>query len=158
MLGWRPMRAASAPARPAIEWLDREPEFSALATRLAELVEIQRLLRSAWPSTPLEALAISAGTLVLAARHAAQAARLRQSTPSLLRALSAHGAAVERIEIRVLRPDLTIPAARDPRPRAPIPAQALADLERLGQQVRGSTRLAHTLKRLGERRRGAAEG
>lgn len=124
----------STPARAAAAWLDDETAFRALALRVDRLVELQSLLAARFPNVPLTVVTLDAGTLTLRAPNAAWVARLRQSAPTMLQALQARFAGIERIRIATQRTRDAAPAPVRT-PRAAIPSTALQELDRL----RGST-------------------
>jgi len=117
-------------ARPATAWLDDESGFRALAAKVDRLVEVQATLRERFAQAPLTVVALDGDTLVLRAPNAAWAARLRQSTPTMLQALRERFAGIGRIRIVTQRSVDALPA-RAHAPRAAIPSSALRDLERL---------------------------
>lgn len=121
-----------APARPAADWLEDESAFRALSARVDRLVALQSLLAGRFPGAPLTVVALDAGALTLRAPNAAWAARLRQSTPTMLQALRGHVAGIERIRI-VTRKTGETAAAPMRAPRAAIPSAALRELDRLGR-------------------------
>ncbi len=76
---------------------------------------------------------LNAGTVTVVVPGAAWATRLRQIEPTLVAALAAEGLRVERLKIR---PQRQLPAtARPAAPKAPVPAQALAALDALADEV-----------------------
>ena len=118
-----------------IDWLRTEPAFRDAASRLARLVELQAMLAAAYPQAPLTVLSLGEdGTLALATRNAADAARLRQLEPSVVAALRRRGAPVERLRIRPRRNLDRMTTGPVNAPRAPIPADALASFEALEHQ------------------------
>lgn len=109
------MSAASKRAS-AIDWLQAEPAFREVASRLASMVELQAMVSASYPQSPLTVLSLSEdGTLAIAARNAAEAARLRQLEPTLVDHLRRRGAAVARLRIRTRRNPAD--AVRPPRDR-----------------------------------------
>ena len=117
-----------------IDSLHTDPVFRELASRLASMVELQAMVSAAYPQAPLTVLSLSdEGTLAIAARNAAEAARLRQIEPSLVDSLRRRGAAVSRLRIRTRR--TAAESARLPPPalRSPIPDSALAEFAKLGE-------------------------
>jgi hypothetical protein len=114
----------------AIDWLKVEPAFREVASRLASMVELQAMVSASYSQSPLTVLSLSEdGTLAIAARNAAEAARLRQLEPTLVDNLRRRGAAVARLRIRTRRN--TADAVRPPPgpPRTPIPESALSGFE-----------------------------
>ncbi len=117
-------------ARPVTAWLDDESAFRALVARVDRLVELQSLLRERFAQAPLTVVALEADTLTLRAPNAAWAARLRQSTPTMLQAVRPRFAGIARIRIVTQRTGDAAPAPAHA-PRAAIPSAALRELERL---------------------------
>ncbi len=117
-------------ARPVAAWLDDETTFRALVARVERLVELQSVLRECCAQAPLTVVAVHAETLTLRAPNAAWAARLRQSTPTMLQALRPRFAGIARIRIVAQRTGDAAPAPTRA-PRAAIPSAALHDLDRL---------------------------
>ncbi len=110
----------------SIDWLHGEPAFRELASRLASLVELQAMVSATYPQSPLTVLSLSEdGTLALAARNAAEAARVRQLETTLVTGLRRRGAAVQRLRIRTRRTLAESARAPAPKHRAPIPDSAL---------------------------------
>lgn len=123
-----------ASARPAADWLADESAFRELHARVDRLVALQSLLAGRFPGAPLTVVALDAGTLTLRAPNAAWAARLRQSTPTMLQALRGHVAGIERIRIVTRRTGESTPAPMRA-PRAAIPSTALRELDRLREHT-----------------------
>ena len=139
-------------SRPVSAWLDDETGFRALAARVDRLVELQSALREHFAQAPLTVVALDAGTLTLRAPNAAWAARLRQSTPTLLQALRARFAGIERIRIVTQRAG-EASSSRAHAPRAAIPSAALRALDRLRADT-DAPALGDALARLVRRHRG----
>ncbi|MCD6679268.1 MAG: DUF721 domain-containing protein [Burkholderiaceae bacterium] len=139
--------------RPVSAWLDDETAFRALAARVDRLVELQQALREHVAQAPLTVVALDAGTLTLRAPNAAWAARLRQSTPTLLQALRARFAGIDRIRIVTQRAGETSFAAAHA-PRAAIPSAALRELDRL-RAATDAPALGEAIERLVRRHRSA---
>jgi hypothetical protein len=117
-----------------IDSLQTEPVFRELASRLASMVELQAMVSAAYPQASLTVLSLSEdGTLAIAARNAAEAARLRQVEPSLVESLRGRGAAVNRLRIRTRRTLIDAARLAPPALRAPIPESALAAFDELGK-------------------------
>ena len=110
-----------------------------MASRLAGQVELQAMLAASYPQAPLVVLTLSDGTLSVAARNAADAARLRQLEPTVIANLKRRGAGVERLRIRTRRN--TDDSASAPRftPRTPIPATALDGFAQLEGEAQSDT-------------------
>ena len=145
-----PMKPSTA--RAAAAWLDDESAFRALAARVDRLVEVQAALARHFPQVPLTVVALDADTLTLRAPNAAWAARLRQSTPSMLQALRSRFAGIGRIRIVTRRTGERSPAPVRV-PRAAIPTQALRELDRL-RAATDAPALGEALERLVRRHRG----
>ncbi len=141
-------------ARHASAWLDDETGFRALAARVDRLVELQSALRERFAQAPLTVVSLDAGTLTLRAPNAAWAARLRQSTPTMLQALRARFAGIDSIRIVTQRAG---EASRTPvhAPRAAIPSAALRELDRLRADT-DAPALGDALARLVRRHRSAS--
>ena len=119
-----------------IEWLKSEPAFRDAATRLAGMVELQAMLNAAYPQAPLTVLSLGEdGTLAVATRNAADAARLRQLEPSVVAGLRNRGAPVARLRIRPRRNRDLMASQPAGAPRAPIPAATLSHFEALESQA-----------------------
>lgn len=141
------------PARAAATWLEDETAFRALAARVDRLVELQSLLAEHFPKTPLTVLSLDAGKLTLRAPNAAWAARLRQSTPTMLKALQTRFAGLERIHFVTQRSGEAV-SAPSRTPRAAIPSTALRELDRL-RQTSDTPALGEALARLVRRHQAA---
>jgi Dna[CI] antecedent, DciA len=80
--------------------LSRDPRYQALQDQLAKLSALQDTLDEQWPQMRLKVRSLKDGNLSLTASSAAQAARLRQIEPSLLRALQTREGEVTRISFK----------------------------------------------------------
>ncbi len=130
----------SAPAqRAAIDWLQTEPAFQGLASKISGMVELQALLNRAYPHGAVEVLSLEGDTLVVAAGHSAAAARLRQLAPSVVNAMQSRGVRVSQLRVRTRRGADGDPRRQPPAPRAPIPASALEALHTLRQEARSDS-------------------
>lgn len=132
-------------ARAASAWLEDEDSFRALAARVDRLVELQSVLAERLPRVPLTVVALDAGTLTLRAPNAAWAARLRQSTPTMLQALQERFAGIERIRFVTQRTGDDPAPVRTP--RTAIPSAALRELDRL-REATDAPALGDALRRL----------
>ncbi len=139
--------------RPVTAWLDEETDFRALAARVDRLVELQSALHEQFAQAPLTVVALDTGTLTLRAPSAAWAARLRQSTPTMLQALHTRFAGIDRIRIVTQRTGDAAPA-RTQAPRAAIPSAALREFDRLRSRT-DAPALGEALARLVRHHRGA---
>lgn len=146
----RPARKPSS-ARPVADWLGAEATVRTLSARVERLVSLQARLAAGFPGVPLAVVSLDGGTLTLRTPNAAWAARARQSTPTMLAALRGECADLVKIRIVAQRPS-DAPAARPREPRAPVPAQALLELERLGSAL-ANPPLEQALRQLVRRQR-----
>jgi hypothetical protein len=80
--------------------LKRDPRFQSLQVHLQVLTDLQSMLDQQWPQMRLKVRNLKDGTLSLSAGSAAQAARLRQIEPSILRALQTQGREITRISFK----------------------------------------------------------
>jgi hypothetical protein len=120
----------------AIDWLKAEPAFREVASRLSSMVELQAMVAASYPQSPVTVLSLSEdGTLAVAARNAAEAARLRQLEPTVVARLRQRGAAVQRLRIRSRRTADAVSQAPSGKPRDPIPQNALQAFESLQAQA-----------------------
>jgi hypothetical protein len=119
----------------AADWLSTDPAYRELALRIGGLVELQAMMSASYPELRVDVLSLEGGTLAVAARNAALAARLRQLEPSVVGALRRRGAAVERLRIRTRLGHDAGAAATPSQPRPPIPQSALSALRDVGAQV-----------------------
>ncbi|MFM7569069.1 MAG: DciA family protein [Betaproteobacteria bacterium] len=120
----------------AIDWLKAEPAFREVASRLSSMVELQAMVAASYPQSPVTVLSLSDdGTLAVAARNAAEAARLRQLEPTVVARLRQRGAAVQRLRIRSRRTADAVAQAPSGKPRGPIPQDALQAFESLQAQA-----------------------
>ncbi|HMN79495.1 MAG TPA: hypothetical protein PKA20_06145 [Burkholderiaceae bacterium] len=120
------------PARPAADWLARQPGFQDLAAHSSRLARLQADLDRCAPMKGLVVNSLTDSVLVVTTRTAGLAAKLRQCEPSLLAGLTRSGWKVSRIRIR---PQPQRAADRPPAPavrqKSPVPAAALAQLNEL---------------------------
>lgn len=126
-----PRRPPPAPSRAAGQWLEEEADFRSVAAQAARLIEIARALQEIHPAQPVMVLGLDQGTMKIASRNAAEAARLRQIEPRLVAQLRNRGIAVERLRIQTRRHVFTAPGGPTVRlssGRGPIPDQALGAL------------------------------
>jgi hypothetical protein len=80
--------------------LQRDPRYQSLQVHLDVLTHLQTTLDQEWPQMRLKVRNLKDGTLSLTASSAAQAARLRQIEPSILKTLHAQGREVTRISFK----------------------------------------------------------
>ncbi len=117
-----------------------------------QLVRLQRQLDLQLPDYLQGAVAVAnlqGGILALHVQNATVAARLKMLLPRLREGLSAQGAPVEEIRVRVRLPKNT--DARRPPPVREIDDNVLAGLEHLKEQLTERSPLAGPLARLIER-------
>lgn len=141
-------------SRPAIDWLQAEPGFARLGEQAARLAALQADLRECVPGLALTAIALERDVLVVGAAHAAVAARVRQTGPSVVAALGRRGWRIASIRFKPQwRP------SQAPRPRlekgAPGP-DAVAGIAALSERV-DDPRLKAALRRFAARH-GAGRG
>lgn len=116
----------------AIGWLEQQVEFRSLAARAATLLDLQADLRRCTPGLALTVLGLDGGDLLVGALNAPAAAKLRQLAPSILRAMQDRGWQVRRIRFRPQPASFEVSPA-PARTKDAIPAQALSELEALGE-------------------------
>jgi hypothetical protein len=117
-----------------LRWLAQQPGFRDVADRADRLLALQRDLQACASALELQALGVDGETLLVGARGAAAAAKLRQMEPSILACLRARGWPLARIRFRP-RSAGTTAAPPPPRARPPIPDEALAGLRDLAQKA-----------------------
>ncbi len=138
----------------ALSWLRREPAFVQLREQAGRLAAVQRALQEAMPGLELTVIALERDTLVVGARHAASAARVRQVGPTLLAALARAGWRIERIRFRTRWQP---PPEGPPRPPKAAPGpNAIAAIAALSDRVE-DPRLRAALARMAARHRSPAE-
>lgn len=136
----------------ALGWLGREASFRALTDRAERLLALQADLRRIAPALDLVAMGVEQETLTVGTPGAAAAAKLRQQAPTILAGLNDRGWQVKRIRFRP-QPRGFAPPPPPTRPRADIPAGALAEFAALGEQT-SSDRLKEALTHLVRSRTG----
>ncbi|HYF57883.1 MAG TPA: DciA family protein [Burkholderiaceae bacterium] len=154
-----PSRLKPSASRPALAWLRTEPVFARLGEQASRIAAVQADLLETMPGLAVTVIAFEQDTLVVGARHAAVAARVRQLEPTLLAALRRRGWKLDRIRFK---PQWQAPPAAPVRRVKDSPgADAVARLEELSEQV-GEGRLRAALRRMAARHgtgpRGDAEG
>ncbi len=137
----------------ALGWLEREAAFRSLTDRAERLLALQADLRRIAPALDLVAMGVEQETLTVGTPGAAVAAKLRQQAPTILAGLNGRGWQVKRIRFRP-QPRGSAPPPPPVRPRADIPARALAELSVLSEQA-SSPRLKEALTHLVRSRAGA---
>lgn len=120
--------------RHPLRWLGQHPGFRELAGRADRLLALQEDLNACCASIDLQALGVDGETLLVGARGAAAAAKLRQMEPSILACLRARGWPLTRLRFRP-RSAGSVAAQPPPRIKPPIPEDAL---ERLRELARGT--------------------
>lgn len=125
--------------RAAIDWLQTEPAFQGLASKISGMVELQALLNRAYPHGAVEVLSLEGDTLVVAAGHSAAAARLRQLAPSVVSAMQSRGVKVSQLRVRTRRSAPSDARRQAAAPRPPIPASAIEALQTLREEARSDS-------------------
>jgi hypothetical protein len=139
-------------SRNAVAWLRTEPGFARLGEQAARLADLQADLARCVPGLALTVVALERDTLVVGAAHAAVAAKIRQSTPTVLAALARQGWKIERIRFK---PQWRPGPARPPRRQKDAPgAAAVASIAALAERVE-DPKLKEALRRLAARHGGA---
>lgn len=118
--------------RHPLRWLGQQPGFRELADRADRLLALQRDLQACASAMELQALGVEGETLLVGARGAAAAAKLRQMEPSILACLRARGWPLAKIRFRP-RSAGTTAAPPPPRVKPPIPDDAIARLRELAE-------------------------
>ena len=140
-------------SRPVIDWLQAEPGFARLGEQAARLAALQADLRECVPGLALTAIALERDVLVVGAAHAAVAARIRQTGPSVLAALGRRGWRIASIRFKPQWQPSQAPAARTAK-AAPGP-DAVACVDALSERVE-DPRLKAALRRFAARHRRSA--
>jgi hypothetical protein len=141
-------------SRPAIDWLQTEPGFARLGEHAARLAALQADLGECVPGLALTAIALERDVLVVGAAHAAVAARIRQTAPTVVAALARRGWRIASIKFKPQWRPAQAPVARVAK-GAPGP-DAVAGLAALSERV-DDPRLKAALRRFATRH-GAARG
>jgi hypothetical protein len=150
-----PRRAKPTSSRAAGQWLEDEADFRSIAAQAERLIEITRALHEIHPAQPMMVLGLDQGTMKIASRNAAEAARLRQIEPRLVAQLRNRGIAVERLRIQTRRHAFAAQggsAVRLSSGRGPIPDQALGALHAIREGL-SPGRLSRALDTLNARQR-----
>lgn len=139
----------------ASRWLEDAADYRSVAAQAARLIEIARHLREIHAAQEMTVLGFDLGTLKIACKNAAEAARLRQIEPRLVAQLRHRGVAVERMKIQTTRHSSMSKAGAPTRlstGRAPIPAATLDALGEIRERLEAG-RLATALITLITRQR-----
>lgn len=140
----------SQPAASALNWLALDDTGASIMATAQALMEAERVVRKALPPVLAHSCRVAnidRQCVTLAVPGAAHATRMRQLTPTLLRALNQHGWNLNQIEIRV-QAGLLAPAAKPPpREVQPLGRKALDCFEELQNTVRPGP-LADAISRL----------
>lgn len=125
-------------AAPALQWLALDATGASLMAKAQDLLQAEQVVRKALPPVLAHGCRVAnidRQCITLAVPGAAHATRLRQLTPSLLRALQARGWNLTDVEIRVQAmlgaPDTT----RPPREVRPLDRNALKCFHALHENV-----------------------
>lgn len=137
--------------RQAIDWLQAEPAFAQVGEQSARLAAVQQALQRSLPTVALTVVAFERGQLVVGAAHAAVAAKLRQSEPSLIAALARNGWKVDTIRFKTQwKPDVPV---RPRREKGKPGEAAVADISALARRIEHPG-LSEALSRLARRHGG----
>jgi len=133
-----PSRRSRAAATPALQWLAHHPQGASLLQTARELLALQTDMAPALPRALgrcVRAARLENGTLALSVSSPAQAARLRQVTPAVVRQLHARGWPVNDIMIRIDASGGANRAQKTQRETRPLDSQALSLFAALQQNV-----------------------
>jgi|SRR5690554_2843029 len=128
----------SSSAYQALNWLALDDTGASLVATAQALMQAENVIRKALPpilAPSCRVAKIDRQCLTLAVPAAAHATRLRQLTPTLLRALESHGWNLNRIEIRVQAGLLAQAHKSPPREVQPLGRKALESFEELQKNV-----------------------
>lgn len=122
----------------ALSWLALDETGASLMSMARNLLQAQEVVRKALPPVlgqGCRVANIDRQRITLAVPGAAHATRLRQLTPTLLRALVQHGWNLTEVEIRVQAAMTPKAPPRPPREVRPLDRQALVCFKSLEQTV-----------------------
>lgn len=125
-------------AAPAMQWLTLDATGASLVAKANDLLEAQRVVRKALPPVLAHGCRVAnidRQRVTLAVPGAAHATRLRQLTPTLLRALEVAGWNLTEVEIRVQAALTPTQESRPPRQVRPLDRDALACFRDLHEKV-----------------------
>lgn len=137
-------------SRHAVAWLETEPGFARLGEHAARLAALQVDLHACAPGMALAVIALERDVLVVGAAHAAVAAKVRQTTPTIVAALARRGWRIASIRFKPQwRPAVSAPV----RAVKSVPdARAVEGIDALAERV-DHARLKAALRRLAGRHR-----
>lgn len=137
-------------AAPALKWLVLDETGASMLATAQNLVQAEQVIRGVLPpmlAPSCRVANIDRQCLTLAVPAAAHATRLRQLTPTLLRALTQHGWNLTQIEIRVQASLASFVKKSPPRDIRPLDRGALDCFHELQQNVQPGP-LAEAIERL----------
>jgi len=113
----KPRRVSLPHAPPVMDWLGRDPRSGTILATVQQLLQAQRVVRTVLPGAmgaACQVASIEGGKITLLAPSAAHAAKLRQMSPAICRALARKGWAIAevRIKITLQAPQGAAPGAR----------------------------------------------
>jgi hypothetical protein len=126
------------PAATALKWLVVDAAGASLVATAQNLMQAEAVVRKALPPVLAHSCRVAnldRQCLTLAVPAAAHATRLRQLTPTLLRALVAHGWNLNQVEIRVQAGLAAMSRQVPPREVRPLDRQALDCFQDLQESV-----------------------
>lgn len=126
------------PASHALEWAEQGQGASTVLITAQRLIHLQGVIGRQLPVAMRQGFAVAqvkGSELTLIADHAALAAKLRQLTPRLLKAINESGWLAESLKIKVASRPNAPPAHKTVKQAQPLDATALAHFEALRQQV-----------------------
>lgn len=136
--------------RTALEWLGQDHAWQAAARHGQRLLALQRVVDEAAPGLRLRVVSLQDGCLLLAAPHAATAAKLRQLAPTLKARLAKAGWEVEKFRLRAHQTPPERPLPR--RVKDDIPPEGVRALREAGAQAPAGP-LRDALERIARRHR-----
>ena len=125
-------------AAPALNWLALDETGAGIMATAQALMQAEQIVRKALPPVLAHSCRVAnidRQCLTLAVPAAAHATRLRQLTPTLLRALSSRGWNLNQIEIRVQAGLMAQTGKRPPREVQPLGREALNSFQELKNSV-----------------------
>jgi hypothetical protein len=87
-------------SRHALAWLRSEPGFAPLGEQARRLSALQDDLQLCAPTLRLSVISLVGGSLSVSAEHPAMAAKLRQTAPTLVAAMTHRGWKISRIRFK----------------------------------------------------------
>ena len=126
------------PAALALKWLSLDEAGASVMATAQALLQAEQVIRKALPPVLAHTCRVAnldRQCITLAVPAAAHATRLRQLTPTLLRALVAKGWNLNRVEIRVQAGLMAQAGIKPPREVQPLGREALNSFQALRQNV-----------------------